>query len=234
MNRSLVTSFALAVTASFTLSLADQIVMFGAQPKSGTFQGVDGGRMLIVNEAGKFRKEQPSRITRIVLAKPLKIQYLAADSKQEEDGLLKGYDKQKFQITKDGKDLEIAAAKIKSMDIVGDATGGGGAGNRYPVPDIDLTFAEGPDATPAQKSAAARFKAAKKAYDDFVAESSDLVSKMDKATGAKRESILNELRMRKNQEQPLKSELMDACSALTELHPEAPQKEPVAPTKKAK
>lgn len=225
----------LTIASVTTVALGDQVVMSAAQAKDATFRGVDAGRILLVTGKGKFRKEQPSRVTRILLSKPLKVSYLTADSKQEEEALLKGYEKQKFQLVKDGKDLEIPAQKMKTMDILGDA-GGGGAGNRYPVPEIDLSALQGPNTTPAQKKALARFEVAKQAYDDFVAESSTLVAKMDKATGAKRESFLNDLRMRKNQEQPLKSELVDACSALTEAFPEAAPEAaaPPAPVKRSK
>jgi hypothetical protein len=195
----------------------------GSQAKEGTFEGFDSGRFLFSNAKGRLSKEQPSRVTKLVLVKPLKVTYVTVDSKKEESALLKGYDKREFQLVKDGKEIGLSAMKMKSLEIAAEAGPGGGgtvSGTRYPVPQIDVDALAGPNPTPAQQKAVERFKTAKKAYDDFLLESSALVSQMDKATGAKREAILNDLRMRKNEEQPLKTELVDACSALNDAFPE--------------
>jgi hypothetical protein len=50
---------------------------------------------------------------------------------------------------------------------------------------------------------------------------------MDKQTGVKREELLNKLRARKNEEQPLRKALISAYKALADAFPE-PADEPAA------
>ena len=204
-------------------ALGDQVTMLGSRPTECTFKGVTGGSLLFLNEKGRLIKELPSRISRITLTKPLKVTYLSADGKKEETALLKGFDKREYLLEKDGKEIRVAATKMKSLDpFVDTGDGAGVGGNAYPIPkiDADALLAATPNPTEAQKKALARFQAARQAFDAFFAESSALVEKIDKASGVPRENLLNTLRLRKNKEQPLKSELVDACSALTEAFPE--------------
>ncbi len=210
----------LATAFLVSSAVGDQLVMLGSQAKPCTFQGFDSGRLLIVSSKGRLSKEAPSRISRVILSKPLRVNYITSDGKKEEAALLKGFERQQFQLVKDGKESGVPAQKMKTIDIIGEDGGEGGVVGRYPVPDVDVNALLGAKATPAQMKAVDRFLAAKKAYDDFVAESSVLVGQMEKAQGVKRAALLNELRMRKNQEQPIKTELVDACSALSDVFPE--------------
>jgi len=205
-------------------SLGDQVTMLASRPKECTFQGVMGGSILFLNEKGRLMKELPSRISKITLTKPTQVTYLTADGKKEETAVLKGFEKREYLLEKDGKEIRVAAMKMKTLDLFVEAEGGngGGTGTGYPIPkiDVDALLAATPNPTEAQKKILARFVAARKAFDAFFAESSALVEKMDKATGVQRENLMNTLRLRKGKEQPLKSELLDACSALTEAFPE--------------
>ncbi|MEI6209991.1 MAG: hypothetical protein WCR06_00050 [bacterium] len=205
-------------------ALGDQVTMLASRPKECTFQGVTGGSILFLNEKGRLTKELPSRISKISLTKPAPVTYLTADGKKEETAVLRGFEKREYLLEKDGKEIRVAAMKMKSLDLFVAAEGGngGGVGTGYPIPkiDVDAILAATPNPTEAQKKTLARFIAARKAFDAFLAESSALVEKMDKAAGVQRENLMNTLRLRKSKEQPLKSELQDACSALTEAFPE--------------
>jgi hypothetical protein len=215
---------ALGVVMLASATQADQITMFASKPTEGTFKGVAKGSMIVLNEKGKVTRELPSRISRITFSAPIPVTYLTSDSKKEETALLTAFEKQEYHLEKDGKPLRVAASKIKTMDLTSENDGGGGAGgveNAYPVPACDSAVLQAavPNPTEPQQKALARFQKAKQSFDAFLAESTTLVEKMDKAAGAKRQELLNTLRERKNKEQPIKAELVAAYSALKQLYP---------------
>lgn len=218
----------LSVSLLAFVSPGDQVTMTASRPQECTFQGITGGAILLLNAKGRLTKEHPSRVSKLTLAKPSKVTYQTTDSKKEETAVLKGLEKREYLLEKDGKEIRVAVMKMKSLDLFFEAEGGNGAGGNgvggtgYPIPkiDVDALQAATPNPTEAQKKALARFVAARKAFDAFFEESSALVEKMDKASGVQRENLMNTLRLRKGKEQPLKMELIDACSALTEAYPE--------------
>ena len=224
--RSCLLFLALGILAS--AARGDQLAVTG-QTKEGDFQRYENGRFQMVTLKGRFIKEQAGRVTKLVLDKPLKVAYVAADSKEPITAEFKGYDKRTFTFVKDGKDVTVAQMKMKTIERVFEGGGEGGQedGTRYPIPNVNLEALAGEDLTPAQQAVIDKFTEAKKTYDAFLDESTDLVHEMDRLTGAKREEIMNQLRARKNDEQPLKKALIAAFNALTEAFPE-PADEPAA------
>jgi hypothetical protein len=73
--------------------------------------------------------------------------------------------------------------------------------------------------TPAQQAALDRYRRARQEYDAFLSKSTAMVTEMEKATGARRESLLNALRQRKNEEQPISRRLESAEEALLAVLP---------------
>ncbi len=204
---------------------ADQLTVTG-KTHEGSFQSYEDNRFHFMTVKGRFVKEHASRVVKLVLEHPKKASYRTADAAKEETALFKGYDKRKFIFATGGKDIIIQQAKMKTIELIMDegwAGAGGGefGGNRYPIPQVDIqTLSRGP-MTPAQRTALNQFNTAKAAYDEFVAKSSAMVAEMDRLTGAKREDLLNQLRIRKNEEQPLKNALLAAYKALTAAFAEA-------------
>lgn len=222
----------LAIAAIASTGVADQLVLTG-QTKEGSFQKYENGRFEFVTTKGRFLKERAERVTKLVLSSPMKVVYLTTGSKKEDSAELKGYEKKTFTFTKKDQEATVALSKVKTIErAFEEGEGGDGdGGSKSPIPEIDVDSFAGDDLTPAQQSALDGFKAARKKYDDFVAESSALVVEMDKQTGAKREALLNELRERKNDEQPLRKALTAAYNRLADAFPE-PSEEPA--TKPAK
>ncbi|MBA4388544.1 MAG: hypothetical protein C0404_11220 [Verrucomicrobia bacterium] len=215
----------------------DQLVVTG-QSKDGAFQGFENGKFSFLTTKGRFLKEQAMRVTKMTLNTPMKASYSTTDGKDEQDVVLKGYDKSKFIFAgKDGKEITVAVAKIKSIDLSFDDGGAGGGsikdGTGYPIPKVDPDSFGG-ELTQDQQAALDKFKAAKKNFDDFLGESSAMVQQMDKMTGAKREDFLNKLRSRKNEEQPLKRDLVAAYKSLVGAFPDAPEENTRQPSKVAK
>ncbi|MDI6774315.1 MAG: hypothetical protein QME60_02825 [Verrucomicrobiota bacterium] len=209
---------------SAAAAFGDQLTVTG-KTHDGTFQGYEDTRFQFMTVKGRFVKEHPRRVVKLVLANPRKASYVTADAQKEVVAVFKGYDKRKFIFLKDGEEAQVAQAKMKTLELVYEETAGGNggeelAGGRYPIPRVDLNALSGGEINAAQQAALDKFKAAKQGYDDFVSQSSAMVAEMDKTTGAERENLLNQLRMRKNQEQPLKNSLAAAYKALTNVFAE--------------
>lgn len=197
-----------------TCASGDQLVILGGQAKDGTFQGFDGGKILFQPSKGRFMKEQPSRISKLVLTTPTKASYKTSDGKTEEGVIFKGYEKGKFIFVKDGKEVPVTALKMKSIEPVFQTGGGGGeGGGEYPIPPVDVASL-GDNLTEGQKAIIDRFNTAKKSFDEFLAVSVGMVKEMDTLKGAKREEVMNDLRRRKEAEQPLKRALVESYKEL--------------------
>ena len=88
------------------------------------------------------------------------------------------------------------------------------------LPLYDVSGLEGrADLTDAQNAALERYKAAKAKYSGYVSESSRIVAEMDRSRGQHRERLMDELRLRKQDEQPVKNEYRAATSALMSQFP---------------
>lgn len=215
-------------------SWGDQLVILGGQTKEGTFQGFEKGRFLFLPSKGKFMKEQPSRVSKLVLPSPTKAVYETTDGKKEEGVVFKGYEKGKFIFVKDGKEVPVMAMKMKLIEPSFESEGGDAGGTSYPIPKVDLANFGG-DLNADQQAVLEKFTAAKKAFDAFLAESTEMVQEMDKLKGPKREQLLNELRKRKEAEQPLRNDLRVAYKALvgafSEQGDDAPNPAEKAPSK---
>jgi hypothetical protein len=219
-----------ALGLAIACASADQLVVLGGQTKEGSFQGFESGKFLFLPSKGKFMKETPSRVSKLVLANPTKASYQTTDGKSEADAVLKGYEKGKFIFLKDGKETVVIPMKIKQLDLVFE-TGGDAGGGSYPIPAVDLATLGG-ELSPEQQATIDRFVAAKKSFDEFLAESSAMVVEMDKLKGPKREELLNKLRLRKEAEQPLRDSLRTAYRALVGAFSE-PDGAPEQPAKPA-
>ena len=218
----------LALMAVASMTFGDQLMM-NSLVKDGSFQGFEKGKFRFLTAKGKFVNEQASRVTKLVLSSPKKATYITASSKKEETAMLKGFDKEKFTFAqKDGKEVTVPLSKMTKIEIALESETDGGksnGGDKYPIPAVDLASFTG-DFTPEQQSVLGKFKVAKQTFDDFVKETADMVSDMNKSTGAAREDLINQLRKRKIEEQPLRKNLVAAYKALVEAFPEKPDEPP--------
>lgn len=223
MKRVLICLITIACVAG---AFADQLIM-NKIVKEGALQGFDKGKFRFLTEKGKFLKEQASRVSTIVLKSPKKATFLGSSSKKPEQAVLKGFDKQKFTFEKEGKELVIPLSKIKKLDVMQETESKSGSGNGddggYPIPPVNLEAFAGDNLTDAQQKALDKFKDTKKVFDDFLNVSVGMVREMDQAKGEKREQLLNQLRKRKLEEQPLRKSLVSAYDALVDAFPEEPE-----------
>lgn len=192
----------------------------GGITHEGQFMGFDNNILRFRTDKWKDLKEQITRVTKLTLDRPYPVAYFTTDKKGAEPGVLKGYDRLKFVFDAEGTDVAISYTRVKKIEIR-EAGGAGAAdaapaeaGAGVPVQTLDVEDLSSQPLSPAQRAALNRYKTAKTAYDQFVAANAALVNQMNKATGTRRDDLLNQLRKRKYQEQPLKTELANAQNAL--------------------
>jgi hypothetical protein len=220
------------ITASLVLCplllLADEWIAGGTK-QDGYFQSFTNGAFMLRSSRGRLLKEQPTRINKLTFDKPIKVTYITSDKKEPQEGTLKGYEKSYFHFEKDGKPVQVAYMKVRSMDRIADPTvhdnSGGGVISGIDTDSLEKRYA-GAGMTPAQSAALAAYKAARNQYDTFINQSSSLVSQMNSASGMQRENLMNQLRKRKFDEQPIKNAMLDAQADLLDAFPDAGQPAP--------
>lgn len=212
---------AVLIGGAVSLATADQLVVTGT-PREGTFQKFENGFFEFAGAKARHLKQNAAQVTRLVLDRPLKVRYLSGASNREEEAELLGYEKRTFNFSRGGQLVSVPLASVKSVTPVlafGNGGADGDARDGYPVPAVNLDELAQGQITPLQQAGINRFIRAKKAFDDFVAQSSALAEDMNRAKGARRNDLLNKLRERKTAEQPLRKELADAYKGLTDLFP---------------
>lgn len=219
------TGVAMATLFIFTLSTADaDILKTGTREEIGTFEGFKNGKFLFKGDDGKVAEKPRHAVRYLTMMGPREAVILRTTAKKPDKVLLIGYMGGKFNIRKDGKDSIISGPHVKQITIEPvpegtEATGtGGGTGVIEP---INLNGIEGrAGLTEEQSAKLERYKKARQKYDSFLADSSAMVARMDSAKGSARTGMINTLKSRKFQEQPLKRELESATAAMFKSFPE--------------
>jgi len=133
--------------------------------------------------------------------------------------------KKKAEATKQpaSKNTTSDTGKEDTRQPVDDGSGTG-SGNEQALLIIDLKqlaeWMKESEPTPVQVKAYNRYKTARTTYDSFLAKSAEMVKLLDRSTGPAREDLLNKLRLRKNEEQPIAGELRKAQAELLAAFPE--------------
>ncbi len=213
--------------SSLTLATADTLNL-GAKSYDGTFDGFEDGRFLFRTAEGREIKEPRSSVRKLNLTEPRQVA-LTRTSKREPDKLtMTGYENGKFAVKADGKESTIPGMQVRSITVEMDFQAFGAmeqADTPRPVQPIDISgLTARQDLTAEQTAVLKQYQAANGKYNAFLTESSALVEQMDKATGAKREALLNVLRRRKAEEQPVKRDLEISRTALLKAFPDLVQK----------
>ena len=191
----------------------------------GTFEGFEKNIFRFQTAEGEFLKEKRGKVSRLELAEPCKVTLLRTGKKESEPGLFKKYERLKFIFDENGKDKAEFANSIKKITVLRDpepaVNGRGGGGGNGSVEFIDVgPLEEREGLSAAQSAALQQYKAASAKYRAFVDTSTALVGQMDGAAGGERDRLLNQLRLRKNEEQPLKSAFNTATAQLLAKFPE--------------
>lgn len=193
---------------------APDVLTAGGMTHEGQFESYSNSIVRFRTDKWKDLKEQITRVTKLTMGSPCRAAYTTADNKGEMTALFKGYEKQKFVFEKDGAEVTVSGGRMKRIDPR-PAAAAEDVGPDALAPALDVEALSSQDFSPDQQESLARYKAARQAYDQFVVTSTAMVNEMNKATGARRSDLFNQLRTRKYQEQPLKTELVNAQKALS-------------------
>jgi len=238
MNRNI---FSVIICVLFLLAFVvegeaeDKLFLKGNEEHTGRLESYKNGKFNFKPD-GKTPIHELRTFTEKLVMDPPAVAVVTHKTKREKiEGMkLKRYEKGAFVFDKDGKEVKILAMQISTIEIQmsGGGWGGGGASSSE-VGDLQVdmkalaAWMNENETTPEQKKAFDDYKSARAAYDSFQAESSRLIDAMDNATGAAREQLLNDLRIRKNEEQPILNALGSAEKALLATFPELTGDAPV-------
>lgn len=204
-------------------SKADKIITATAE-ETGSFENYSNGKFTFKTEKGNKLELPKASVRQLILDAPVKCTLAKSGNSKPESSELAGYDKLSFTFIKDGKKISISAMNVSSVKAapVYDSEGEGGTvddGNTV-IPAIDISGLEGAELTESQRQTLEMYKSVRKRYDSFISESSRLVKEMDAASGTRREELLSTLRIRKNQEQPIRNEMSAAQKTFLAAFPD--------------
>jgi hypothetical protein len=228
-----------SLTVLVSASVNADVLRVGSKTINGTLEGYDGRTFQFRNaETGKREEISRTSIKDLKLDKPRKAKIEVMGKSGPASMLMAGYARGQFLLLDKGEKTTIPGMRVKSLEL--ERVSSFGATSTAPVPKpakqiptrvINELLAR-PDLTPSQKDTLTQYEAAKDKYNTFLAESSAMVQAMDTMTGSDRIDALNNLRLRKDAEQPLKQEMASSQQALLAAFPELKHGMPSAPSTK--
>jgi len=181
----------------------------GTKTQKGTFAGYKNGSIMFQDENGEQFPQPRGSVKSLTIDSPCEASFKASSKDLTGMFTLVKYESGIFTVKDKGKQKEIPAIKVSEITVKQSVSASGDRVGDAPVSirDIDISGIEGrTDLTQQQTEILNKYKAARSKYNAFVSENSSMVQQMDKAKGQKREELLNELRVRKAQEQPIRLE----------------------------
>ncbi len=207
-------SMYLLMSLLISQSVFADVLVVGKTRNEGTFKGFANNNFELEQKDGKTLKINRTKVKALELDKPTKVSYLQRGKKEVRNVELLRYERFKFSFAGKKKETHVMGSIMKNITKSWSYSGTGGGAARSDIPTappaLDLSGVEGADLTPEQETTLASYKSARADYDKFLNENTVLVKQMDVATHETREKLLNELRIRKQNEQPLRIALQKA------------------------
>ena len=219
------------------------VIKTAMREEKGSFSAYKDSKFFFKTEKGRTVELPKGTVRKLTLKEPVQVSFLRKGKSKKESALLLGYDKLQFSFEQKKKKMSLSGMNVSSIRAqvatsAGDGAGGTTDGNTF-IAAVDLSGVDVAALGAAQKSAIASYTATRKQYESFLSKSSAMVTEMDRASGARREQLLSELRRRKNQEQPIRLQMSSAHKSLLSAFPNgfplkaakaAPQRrEPIPP-----
>lgn len=221
------TFFSLGIILAFLVASglraqADTIKTAMGEEK-GTFSEYKNNKFILKTDKGRTVEIPKASARELILDEPVKVSMLRKGKSKPESAELIGYGKLQFKLKQKSKTLSLSAMYITSLKAHVPMSSGGagsavGSGDTA-IPAIDTSEFDEAAMTEAQRSALTSYRSTRKRYDAFLSESTALVREMDRSSGQRREELLTKLRIRKNQEQPIRLEMSSAHRALLAAFP---------------
>jgi len=217
LNHMIRTGIAVLLFGTVGSCMAGVDVMVAAGTKTeGAFEGFENSRFLFRTTKGHLIRQYGSQVSKLTLETPRNALVTNKDIKKTQDKVvLKGFERNKFEMEKDGKPDLRPMDKIARIELeMDDRTEGvqGGQAVRVDVIDTDALIAGlgGQAPNQAQSNAIEKYKEATQAFVRFADNTETLKGEMDRATDARRIAILEQLRVRKHDEQGILDRLAKA------------------------
>ena len=208
------------LTLGATVAAADTLVVRG-HSYEGTFTSYQKNAFQFALADGKNLDEPRPQVESLTLTQPRRV--MIEQAGKTLDVKLMGYQKAKFSIVKAGKEESLFGMTVQRIVVQDEPAAAGEEGlpgAPRPRPRLDIArVLDRRDLTPGQTAAITRCLAERKSYDAFLAESTKMVLEMDQATGKRRNTLLDALRKRRIDEQPLKRALDAAEQAVQAAFP---------------
>lgn len=214
-------SFLLISLVFTATSFADKLVS-GTKTHTGTFEGFNKNIFEFKVKGGKTLKFNKTKVKSLTLSKPLKVSYMQRGKEQVDNVNFVSYEKFKFNFIVKGKPKKINGITMKNITKSWSnySAGSGRSGEQpRPMQALDLSGINRENLNDSDKAIVAEYDDALAAYNQFINESSKMVRQMDSATGQARENLLNKLRTRKQDEQPVRKRLEEAEAAVLKAFP---------------
>lgn len=206
------TTLLVALLVCVAIGRAD-VMTVGTTRHQGAFEGYADNLLRFRTLDGNLVEVYRTRVRSLTIEKPLPVTLVP---RGKEDGAFRhllGFTGGKFSLRHQGNNEEVAAMFVERITPARMAETHGQPLEREGKLDIAPLRAR-TDLTASQSAALRRYRAAQAAWDRFVSESSAMVTAMNRATGKQRDRMLDALRLRKADEQPLKRALEQARAAL--------------------
>lgn len=223
-NARMCAAVALATVALAGFAFGGDFMVASSSKTEGTFEGFENGRILFRNTKGRLLRQQNGLVSKLTLESPKSVWVtLKGAKKTQEKAVCKGFEKSKFVFEEAGKDTAKSADKIAKIEICMDDLSADQAGQAITVEAIDtdalIASLDGQSPTPPQLAAIKKYKEARRSYDQFTNETTELKDSLNSAAGSKRVAILDQLRTKKHEEQGILEDLGKAEDALAAVFP---------------
>jgi hypothetical protein len=192
----------------------------GTTRHTGTFVRFEDNCFVFSTADGRALSPTRTSVRRLDLQPPREVLLRRSGKPDAETVVLDSYAGGKFMVRDRDLKTGVPALFVEAVTVKASSHRGERKGRRSELPiDVDRLAAR-PGLTAQQSAALERYRAARGQYDAFLARSSAMVAEMDAATGVQRERLLDALRRRKAEEQPIAVELTAARAQVLAVFPD--------------
>ncbi len=213
----LITLLAVFIVMFFRITYADTMIV-GSQVHNGTLKGYIDNNFIFETDSWKTINKHRTSVKKIILSEPRLAKYRETNYTPAKAKFIK-YDKAKFFFKLSNNTIkEVYGVKMKYLSVTPPSSQFGvpvaPADTLKTTLNIKELIRKADSLSDEQKKAIKRYIAARTKYVQFQNESTRLVKQRDRETGKRREALIEQLHLRKNNEQLLIRELQESIKIL--------------------
>ena len=191
------------------------VLVSGVKRYEGSFVELSNNTLKFEAKDGTTIKKSISSVKSLEITKPLKVDFKERSKKEIRNAELLGYRMFKFNFKIKGRKQSITGRSVKTITKSWSSSGTGmQASSEAPVPIAPLKFSnlEGAELSAEQEQTLAAYKIARADYDNFIRTNSKMMQQANATQGVERNKLLNDLRARRDKEQPIVQKLEKASN----------------------